>query len=56
MHMFSVKLIVKFTYFKQEDNTVLIHRAALYGELDTLKDLIEEKRVDPCMTNNVSIN
>ena len=35
---------------------MLIHRAAMYGELDTLKDVIEEKHVDPCITNNVSIN
>ena len=32
---------------------MLILRAVRYGELDTLTDLIEEKHVDPCMTNNV---
>ena len=41
--------------YPQEDTTILIHNAAVQGELDTLKDLIEEKNVNPCLTNNVRI-
>jgi len=31
----------------------LIHRACIYGELDTLTDLIEFKDIDPCMVDEV---
>lgn len=31
----------------------LIHKACLYGEMDTMSDLIEVKGVDPCLVNQV---
>ena len=33
----------------------LIHKACLYGEMDTMIDLIEVKGIDPCLVNEVSI-
>jgi len=38
----------------QNEQSSLIHRAATYGELDTLTDLIEEKGTDPCLIDHVS--
>lgn len=31
----------------------LIHRACMYGELDTLIDLLEDKGIDPCTIHEV---
>lgn len=36
--------------------TDLIHRAVLYGEIETLIDLIEEKKIDPSTTDRVCEN
>ena len=40
----------------QDEQTPLIHRAIIYGELDTFTDLIEEKGIDPCLSDHVSIS
>lgn len=32
----------------------LILKAARFGEIDTITDLIKGKGMDPCLTNNVS--
>ena len=55
MILFGELHAATYMYIFQKDNAILIHNAAFHGELDTLKDLIEEKNVDPCMANNVSI-
>ena len=36
------------------EERLLIHEAAICGELDTIIDLVEQKNVDPCVTNKVS--
>ena len=36
-----------------EKQSLLIHRAASYGEIETLADLIEEKKTNPHLTDNV---
>ena len=44
---------VYYLFYVKEPTQPLIHRAAAYGELDTLTDLIEEKGVDPCTLDKV---
>ena len=39
---------------QEQEEVPLIHKAATFGEVDTIVDLIEEKNVDPCVTNNVN--
>ena len=39
---------------EEEEEKLLIHRATMFGEINTIIDLVEEKNVDPCMTNKVS--
>ena len=33
----------------------LIHKATLYGELDTISDLIEERKINPELPDHVRI-
>ena len=44
---------INFVYLTQGKSLPLIHRACMYGELDTLTDLIEIKGIQPCVKDEV---